>query len=92
MIRLIASSSPGSKLDRRQTGKLRKRDKLLTGEGEWGRRGAGPCDRKKAWSSINHSTLSGYTFFFLKADPDLKRQVTVGSGFETPGESEQKTT
>ncbi len=51
---------PVSKLDRRHTGRLRKRDNLLTGER---RKGVGEepntCDHKKAWSSINHSILSG---------------------------------
>ncbi len=50
--------SPVSKLDRRHTGRLL--DNLLTGEGggEEGGRGAESYDRKKAWSSINHSILS----------------------------------
>jgi hypothetical protein len=47
-----------SKLDRRLEGDLRKRDKLLTGEGEGGGRGAKSYDRKKAWPFINHSMLS----------------------------------
>ncbi len=50
---------PVSKLDRRHTGRLRKRDKLLTGEG--GKRvSEGPVHMtgKKAWSSINHSVVS----------------------------------
>ncbi len=42
------------KLDRRHTGRLRKRVNLLTGEGG----GAKSCDAKKAWSSINHSIVS----------------------------------
>ncbi len=47
---------PGSKLDRRHTGRLRKRDNLLTGEGgDGGRRGA---DCKNAWSTMNQSILS----------------------------------
>jgi hypothetical protein len=49
------------KLDRRHTGRLRKRDNFLTGEGwgEWGEGGAKSCDSEKAWSFINHSILSG---------------------------------
>jgi hypothetical protein len=39
------------KLDRRHTGRLRKRDNLLTGE----RGGTKSYDGEKAWSSINHS-------------------------------------
>jgi hypothetical protein len=50
--------SPVSKLDRRHTGRLRKRDNLLTREIKGVGRGADSCDRKKAWSSINHSILS----------------------------------
>ncbi len=51
---------PVSKPDRRHTGRLRYRDNLLTGEGEWGRGGAKSYDSKKAWSSINPSILSGW--------------------------------
>jgi len=43
---------PVSKLDRHLTGRLRKRDNLLTGVGEE------PNHLKKTWSSINHSILS----------------------------------
>ncbi len=48
-----------SKLDRRHTGRLRKRDKLLTGEGGKGV-GEEPnhTTAKTAWSFINHSVLS----------------------------------
>jgi hypothetical protein len=46
-----------SKLGRRHTGRLRKRDNLADGRG--GGRGAESSDRKKAWSSINPSILSG---------------------------------
>ncbi len=49
---------PTKKLARRHTGGLRKRYYLLTGEGEGGGRRAESYDRKKAWSSINHSLLS----------------------------------
>jgi hypothetical protein len=41
------------------TGRLRKRDKLLTESGLGGARGAKSYDRKKAWSSINPSIISG---------------------------------
>ncbi len=48
------------KLDRRHTGRLRKRDNLLMGEGkEGGGLGAKSYDRKKAWAFTNHSILSG---------------------------------
>ncbi len=47
-----------SKIDRRHTGRLRKRDNLLTGEGGGGGGGAKSYDSMKAWSSINHSKLS----------------------------------
>ncbi len=62
MIWLLAHPPPVSKLDRRHTGKLRKRDNLLLGGGRgkggrgWAR--AESYDRKKAWSSRNHSILS----------------------------------
>jgi hypothetical protein len=50
---------PVSKLDRRYTGILRKRDNLLTGEGGKGvSEGPITYDRKNVWSSINHSILS----------------------------------
>ncbi len=45
--------SPVNKLDRRNTGRLRKRDKLLVGEV------AISFDGEKAWSSLYHSILSG---------------------------------
>jgi hypothetical protein len=45
---------PGIKLDRRHTGRRRKRVNLLTGEGG----GAPSCDGEKAWSSISHSIFS----------------------------------
>jgi hypothetical protein len=46
------------KLNRRHTGRLRERDDILTGERGGGGGGAKSCERKKTWSSINHSTLS----------------------------------
>jgi hypothetical protein len=53
-------ASPVNKLDRRNTGRQGKRDKLLTGERGGGvGRGAESCNLKKAWSSTNHSLLSG---------------------------------
>ncbi len=52
------SPSLFNKLDQRHIGRLRKRDKLLTGEGEGGGRGAKSHDCKRAWSSLNHSILS----------------------------------
>jgi hypothetical protein len=50
-----------NKLDRRNMGRLRKRDNLPTGEG--GRRDGREVesyDRKKPWTSIKHSILSGF--------------------------------
>jgi hypothetical protein len=51
-------------------GRLRKRDNLLTGEGE----GAKSCDGEKAWSSINHSIISGYS--------DRSKSNVAGSGWD----------
>jgi len=48
--------SPVSMLDRRNTGRLRKSDKLQ--KEEWGGRGAESYDRKTVWSSIKHLILS----------------------------------
>ncbi len=65
----LSSPPPVSKNNRRHTGRLRKRDNFLTGEGERGGgcRGAESCDRKKAWSSKNHSILSGlHNLFYAK--------------------------
>ncbi len=47
--------SPVSKLDRRDTAGLRKRDNLLTGKGGW--EGAKSCYGKKAWSSLCKSSI-----------------------------------
>jgi hypothetical protein len=47
-----------SKLDRRHTGRLRKRDNLLARGGGWV--SEEPNDWEKALSSINHSILSAY--------------------------------
>ncbi len=57
----LSSPLPVSKLiDRRHKERLGKRDNLLTGEvGEEGGRGAKSHDRKKAWTSVNHSILNG---------------------------------
>jgi hypothetical protein len=51
---LLSALSPIRKLDRRQTGRQRKRDKFLTGQGGGGGGGRESAlyDRKKAWSSI----------------------------------------
>ncbi len=54
------------KHDRRYTGRQRKRDSLLMGEEGWGGgRGAESYDQKKAWSSINHSILSGHSLWLM---------------------------
>jgi hypothetical protein len=59
MIWLLAHPlTPVSQSDPRHTGRLRNRDHKLTGVVEGGLRGAGSSDRKKVWSSINHSILS----------------------------------
>jgi hypothetical protein len=60
--------SPVSKLDWRHTGRLRKRDNLMTVEGEGGERRARSYDGKKAWSSINNLiTLWGWnTWKFMQ--------------------------
>ncbi len=51
--------SPISELDRRHTGRMRKKDNLLTGEGGRGVGGAKSYeDGEKTWSSINNSILS----------------------------------
>jgi hypothetical protein len=60
MIRLLPHPVPTiSEIDRRHTGRMRKRDILLTEKGGGGGGGAQSCDGEKAWSSINHSILSG---------------------------------
>jgi hypothetical protein len=46
-----------SKLDRRHTGRLRKRDNLRTGEGGGDGREAESYDPKKTWSSLNQVIL-----------------------------------
>jgi hypothetical protein len=52
------------KHDRRYTGRQRKRDNLQMGKEGWGGgRGAESYDQKKAWSSINHSILSGHSLW-----------------------------
>jgi hypothetical protein len=59
------SPSPVNKLGLRHTGRLRKRDKLLTGER---RQGVGGGANKKARSSVNHSLISGlwYAYHFIE--------------------------
>jgi hypothetical protein len=64
MIRLLAhapppSSGTGSKLPLFLSLPVCRRSILLTGEEGGGGRGAKSDDREKAWSSINHSILSG---------------------------------
>jgi hypothetical protein len=54
--------SPVSKLYRRHTGRLRKRDNLLAGGGGWG--GAKSDNGEKVWYSLNHSILSAYKFTY----------------------------
>ncbi len=67
-------SSPVSKLDGQHTETLRKRNNLLTGEGGNGF-GEEPksYDGEKAWSSVNHSILSG-------PDPDTTPIIIRLSG------------
>jgi hypothetical protein len=53
------------KLDRCHTERLRKRDNLLTGGGEWGGGGANSYDSEKDWSSISNLILwVQHTIFF----------------------------
>jgi hypothetical protein len=56
--------SPVSELDRRHTGRLRKRDNLLTGVGEGGGGEANSYakEENRKWSSINHSILPGQSY------------------------------
>jgi hypothetical protein len=73
--------SPVSKPDRRHTGRLIYiyTDNLLTGEGEEGGAGAKSYDSKKAWSSINHSILSGWRLL-LELESfagDLRRNTSL---------------
>jgi hypothetical protein len=60
VVRLVQVPRPPSplspQLDRRHTGRLRKRANLLTGGGRDGR-GAESYDRKKAWSSVIFNSL-----------------------------------
>ncbi len=68
MILLLAHpipSSPVSNLDRLTHRKTKKKRQLADGRGRegGGGQGAEPWDRKKAWSSKNHSILSGPRFF-----------------------------
>ncbi len=63
-----------SKLDRRHTGRLRKRDNLLTGEGVGGGWGAESYNCQKTWSSVNHSILSGQ--HPLTGIPDQKQSYS----------------
>ncbi len=58
--------SPVSKLGRRHRGRLRKRDKLLTGEGVGSGVGAKSYDGEKAWSLINHSVHSDFDVLYCK--------------------------
>ena len=55
------SFPPVSSTLQRLTGRLRKRDNLLTSEGRREGEGAKSYDVEKAWSSINPSILSGGT-------------------------------
>jgi hypothetical protein len=55
--------SPVSKLDRRHTGRLKKRDKLLREEGVGEEPNHKSYDGEKAWFSINPSILSGLKSF-----------------------------
>ncbi len=69
--------SPASKLDRRHTGRLRKRDILLTKE--MVKRVVEEPNNTKAWSSINHSILSSPTPTFLPPSPvSISRHTHIG--------------
>ncbi len=68
--------SPVSKLDRRHTGRLRKRENFLTEEGAGGGR-----SRKKAYSSINHSLLfASYLHFLGRLHMKISGQCTGKGG------------
>jgi hypothetical protein len=69
-----SSGSPKSvsKLDRRHTGRLRKKDNLETLEG-WG--GAKSYDSEKAWPSINNSILCGLYLGFLFLSPETYSRI-----------------
>ncbi len=54
--------APASKRDRWHTGRLRKREKMLIEEGRGGGRATESYDRKKAFSYINPSILSGFIY------------------------------
>jgi hypothetical protein len=81
--------SPVSKLDRRHTGRLRKRDNLLTGEEEGVRGEAELYESERAWSSVNHSILSGVTYssHFLSlstsgwAEPQFRQREMNRGGY-----------
>jgi hypothetical protein len=72
MIWLLAHSFPPSLvsyLDQRHTGRMRKRDNLLLGEGEeGGGQGAVSYGRKKALFSLNHLILSAQNYWSAKED------------------------
>jgi hypothetical protein len=59
-LRRMLCLSPVRKLDGRHTGRPKKGDNLLLGEGEQRGGGATADDGEKALCSINHSVLSGY--------------------------------
>jgi hypothetical protein len=59
-------SLPSASSTGRHTGRLRKCDKNLLGEGGEGGEGAKSYDGEKAWSSINHSILSALAHWQIK--------------------------
>ncbi len=72
MIWLLAHPPPPStvsKLDRRHTGRMRKRDNLLTWKG--GGEGEEP-NHKKAWSSRNYSIFSAVNYSFTGANKQIQ--------------------
>jgi hypothetical protein len=62
---------------------MRKRDNLLTreGEGAWG--GAKSYDSEKAWTSINHSTLSDWDYMYVQKT--CFEEVAMGSAKDDDG-------
>jgi hypothetical protein len=66
-----------TKLDQRHTGRLRKRDNLLTGEGG---RGAESYGRKKAWPSLYHLILSGCDGHLMRSSRSSKHEIYVFFG------------
>jgi hypothetical protein len=70
--------SPVSKLGRRHRGRLRKRDKLLTGEVVGSGVGAKSYDGEKAWFSLSHSVHSDFDILYCKKFSVIYAVINVG--------------